>query len=48
MLFSCGSTDSRGVAVLITPDSSIKVDKVTPNEDGRYIMLEINHNAPYS
>jgi len=43
--FSHGSTDSRGVAVLITPNSGVKVEKVTRDEDGRYIMLEVNHNG---
>jgi len=41
--FSHGKTDSRGVAMLVL-DENVKVKDVLYDDDGRYIMMNVEHN----
>jgi len=43
--FSHGRTDSRGVAILIPKDPSIKVESVVRDEDGRFVMIDIDYDG---
>ena len=40
-LFSHGSTNSKGVMILINPKLDCKIEKVIADKDGRYIIADI-------
>ena len=40
MFFSHGSNHSRGVLVLLASDLKLKIDNVTVDDDGRYVILK--------
>ena len=39
--FSHGSTNSKGVMILINPKLDCKIKKVIEDKDGRYIIADI-------
>ena len=42
--FSHGSTNSKGVMILINPKLDCKIEKVIADKDGRYIIADIFFN----
>ena len=44
IIFSHGSSNSKGVAILCSPDLDIEFSKIKTDNDGRYIILEVKVN----
>ena len=44
IVFSHGSSNSKGVAILFSTDFEAKIMKESKDKDGRYIILDILHN----
>ena len=42
ILFSHGSSNSKGVATLIKNSINVKINKSIEDNDGRYVILDIN------
>ena len=40
IFFSHGESNSRGVAVLIAPDTDIKIHSISHDQYGRYLLLD--------
>jgi len=43
--FAHGTTESRGVAILVTSGTNLSVKEVTRDTEGRFIMLEVEHEG---
>ena len=44
IFFSHGETNSRGVAVLIAPDTDLKIHSISHDQYGRYLLLDCTLN----